>query len=223
MRQNDAYEHIRQIKEIVVDNGSLTLVPRAILLKTIFFSSIMSILNFGITPVIFSFEAMELWKKLLLTAIVTIGSTAIFYFYILRILQNENDRLQRPYTKNQRFIGEIFTAVTAVGTTMSLTVTTLGGYTTVFFYWIAFVGLALFALGHYTQKAIKLYGGFMIFAGVFLTLFCAVYFAPQGIGLGKLSYEAEIAVYRIGQISGFLISGIGQLGLWAYLRGKKNV
>lgn len=220
MGREEAYEHIRLIKETVVDSGGSMLVPKHILHKTLFCSALMSLLNFGITPEIFLLEGVSIGYRLFFAASVMGFSTFLFYFYVLRILQKENDRLSRPYTKNQRFIGQTYTLITAVGTVMSLTVMTLGGYVTIFFYWLCFVGIALFVLGHFTTKPIKLYGLFLTLSGIAMIASCAAIFGSQSTGLGTLLPETERMIFDFGRYSAVLLSGFGQLGLWGYLRVK---
>lgn len=218
MEHDEIQERIRQIKEAVVDNSGSTLVPRSILHTTILFSAFLSLCNFGVTPEFLLLKDVSLESKMAMIIAVSVATSYIFYFFILKHIVRENSRLERPYGKNQRFIGEVYVLVTLVGIVMSSTVFIFGAFATLYFYWMALIGLALFVLGHFTHKAIKMYGRFLLFVGLAAVVTSACYFAINGIDYAHHTLESEKFVSDIGRIIAVLFSGFGQLGLWGYLK-----
>jgi hypothetical protein len=218
MEHDEIQERIRQIKEAVVDNSGATLIPRSILHTTILFSAFLSLFNFGVTPELLMLKEVSLGSiiAMMLTALVV--SCYVFYHFVLRSIVRENSRLERPYGKNQRFVGEVYVLVTMVGIVMSSTVFIFGAFATLYFYWMALIGLALFVLGHFTHKAIKVYGRFLLFIGLAAIVASACYFAVNDIDFAHRVLESEKFVSDIGRIIAVLFSGFGQLALWGYLK-----
>ena len=108
MKDDEIYDHVRQIKEAVIDNGSLTLVPKPILHTTILFSAFLSLLNFGVLPILFMFKELELGIKIAITVAVLVVTSYLFYVYVLKSILRENSRVDRPHGKNQKFIAEVW-------------------------------------------------------------------------------------------------------------------
>ncbi|MFZ3052208.1 MAG: hypothetical protein WA099_02285 [Sulfuricurvum sp.] len=218
MEHDEIQERIRQIKEAVVDNSSLALVPKSILHTTILFSAFLSLLNFGVTPELMMFDKLDLGFKIAIMVSVLVVSCYMFYVYVLKNIVHENSRVERPFGKNQRFVGEMYALVTTLGIIMSGTVLIFGAFATVYFYWMVFIGLALFVLGHFTHKAIKTYGRFLIFVGLVSIVASACYFVSNGIDYTHRAFESEKFVSDLGRIVGVMFSGFGQLVLWGYLK-----
>lgn len=213
MNSEIAYEHIRKIKETVTDSANLMLAPRYLIERLVLFSSFCSFLNFGITPEIFEIKELYIGYKIGFAALVMVVSTLIFYIYFLKKLLEENDKTGRVYSKNQRFVGEIYALVTSIGIIMSSTVLLFGGYATIYFYWISFVGLILYVFGHFTLKQVKYFGLFMAISGLSLILICTIYILSN-----QIMPEIQKSIYDFGQISAIVICGIGQFCLWLYLK-----
>ncbi|MGD9655494.1 MAG: hypothetical protein AB7U44_09880 [Sulfuricurvum sp.] len=218
MAHDEIQERIRQIKEAVVDNGGATLIPRSILHTTILFSAFLSLFNFGVTPELLMLHGLGLGAKIAISVAVLAVTCYVFYLFVLRSIVRENSRLERPYGKNQRFVGEMYVLVTMVGIVMSSTVFIFGAFATLYFYWMALIGLALFVLGHFTHKAIKVYGRFLLFLGLAAIAASACYFAAHGIDYVHRALESEKFVSDIGRIIAVLFCGFGQLALWGYLK-----
>lgn len=218
MQHNEIQERIRQIKEAVVDNSGSALVPKSILHMTILFSAFLSLLNFGVIPELFMLKKLELGFVIAIMISVLVGTCYAFYVFVLKNIVRENSRLNRPYGKNQRFIGEIYLLVTMVGIVMSGTVFIFGAFATLYFYWMTFIGLALFVLGHFTHSAIKTYGRFLLIVGLAAIVASACYFAATGIDYAHRVLESEKFVSDIGRIIAVIFSGFGQLALWEYLK-----
>ena len=214
MKEQEVLQHIMDIKGVIVDNhAKLPLAPR-----TILFSALMSLLLFGIIPKIFMLQALILFTKTLYSGLIMSFVMIIFYFYNRKITQNENDKLDRPFSRNQSFIGQIYGIVVCVGIIMSLTVTILGGYSMIFFYWLIFIGISSFVSGHFTLKVVKMYGLFLIISGLFFIIACAFYVAPYSLGAGILPLDLSLDIYFFGQYTALLLAGIGQLILWFYIK-----
>ncbi|MFA6196582.1 MAG: hypothetical protein WC656_08040 [Sulfurimonas sp.] len=218
MQHDEIQERIRQIKEAVVDNSSSALVPKPILHTTILFSAFLSLLNFGVTPELFMLKKLELGFAIAIMISVLVGTSYAFYIFVLKNIVRENSRLNRPYGKNQRFVGEIYLLVTMVGIVMSGTVFIFGTFATVYLYWMTLIGIALFVLGHFTHKAIKTYGRFLLFIGLTSIVIVASYFGVNGIDYTHRTLESEKFVSDIGRIIAVIFSGFGQLVLWRYLK-----
>ena len=218
MKHDEIQEHIRQIKEAVVDHGTVSLVPRSILHTMILFSAYLSLFNFGITPELFVFKELGFGFKIAITVTALTVTCYIFYLFVLKSILKENSRLERPYGKNQRFVGEVYLLVTTFGIVMSGTVFIFGAFATLYFYWMVLIGLALFVWGHFTHKAIKIYGRFLLFVGLASIVATACYFASMGIDFAHPSLESEKFVSDIGRVVALIFCGFGQLGLWGYLK-----
>lgn len=218
MGHDEIEERIRQIKEAVVDNSSSALVPKSILHMTILFSALLSLLNFGVTPELLMYDKLGLGFKIAIMVSVLIITSYMFYVYVLKNIVRENSRVERPFGKNQRFVGEMYALVTTLGIIMSGTVLIFGAFATVYFYWMVFIGLALFVLGHFTHKAIKTYGRFLIVIGFISIVASACYFVSNGIDYAHHALESELFVSDLGRIIGVMFSGFGQLALWGYLK-----
>lgn len=214
MKEQDVFRHIMDMKGVIVDNhGKLPLAPR-----TILFSALMSLLLFGIIPKIFMLQELTLFSKTLYSGLIMSFVMVIFYFYNRKIIQKENDKLDRPFSKNQSFIGQIYGIVVCVGIVMSLTVTILGGYSMIFFYWLIFIGISSFVSGHFTLKVVKIYGLFLIISGLFFIIATAFYVAPYSLGAGILPLDLSLDIYFFGQYVALLLAGVGQLILWFYIK-----
>ena len=214
MKEQEVLQHIMDMKGVIVDNhGKLPLAPR-----TILFSALMSLLLFGIIPKIFMIQELTLFSKTLYSGLIMSFVMAIFYLYNRKIMQKENDKLDRPFSKNQSFIGQIYGIVVGVGIVMSLTVTILGGYSMIFFYWLVFIGISSFVSGHFTLKVVKIYGLFLIISGLFFIIASAFYVAPYSLGAGILPLDLSLDIYFFGQYVALLFAGIGQLILWFYIK-----
>lgn len=218
MAHDEIQEHIRQIKEAVVDNSSSTLIPRSILHTTILFSAFLSLFNFGVTPELLMLKEVSLGYIIAMSVVVLVVTCYVFYRFISRSIVRENSRLERPYGKNQRFVGEVYILVTMVGIVMSSTVFIFGAFATLYFYWMTLIGLALFVLGHFTHKAIKAYGRFLLIISLAAIAASACYFAVNGIDYAHRALESEKFVSDVGRIIAVLFSGFGQLALWRYLK-----
>ena len=214
MKEQEILQHIMDMKGVIVDNhGKLPLAPR-----TILFSALMSLLLFGIIPKIFMLQELTLFSKTLYSGFIMSFVMVIFYFYNRKIIQKENDKLDRPFSKNQSFIGQIYGIIVCVGIVMSLTVTILGGYSMIFFYWLIFIGISSFVSGHFTLKVVKMYGLFLIISGIFFIIASAFYVSSYSLGAGILPLDLSLDIYFFGQYVALLLAGIGQLILWFYIK-----
>jgi hypothetical protein len=214
MKEQEVLQQIMNIKGVIVDNhGKLPLAPR-----TILFSALMSLLLFGLIPKIFMLQELTLLSKTLYSGIIMSFVMTVFYIYNRKIIQKENDKLDRPYSKNQSFIGQMYGIIVSIGMVMSLTVTIFGGYSMIFFYWLTFIGISLFVLGHFTLKVVKMYGLFLIVSGLFLIITCAIYSFSYSLSIGVLPLDLSLDIYFFGQYSSLLLSGVGQLILWFYIK-----
>jgi hypothetical protein len=214
MKEQEVLQHIMDIKGVIVDNhAKLPLAPR-----TILFSALMSLLLFGIIPKIFMYAEFTFSEKTFYSGFIMSAVMTTFYLYNRKIIQNENDKLDRPFSKNQAFVGQIYGILASVGIVMSLTVTIFGGYSVVFFYWLIFIGISLFVLGHFTLNMVKLYGLFLIVAGLILIVGYAFYSSSYSSGAGILPLDLSLDIYYFGQYTALLLAGIGQLILWFYIK-----
>lgn len=214
MKEQEVLQHIMDMKGVIVDNqGKLPLAPR-----TILFSALMSLLLFGIIPKIFMYAEFTFGEKTFYSGFIMTAVMGIFYLYNRKIIQNENDKLDRPFSRNQAFIGQIYGILVSVGIVMSLTVTLFGGYSMIFFYWLIFIGISLFVSGHFTLNIVKLYGLFLIVVSLVLIVVCAFYSSSYSFGAGILPLDLSLDIYFFGQYIALLLSGIGQLILWFYIK-----
>lgn len=218
MKEEEVYEHIRHIKEIVVDNGQSALIPKSVLHQLILFSACLSLLNFGITPEVFALEALGIGYKIMLTVFIAFVTCYVFYRYILNQVLHENTRVGRPYSKNQRFIGEIYLLITTLGVLMSSTVLIFGTFSTIYFYWTVLIGIMYFILGHFTLNIIKVFGRLLTYIGLLLILAAAFYCSANGLHYAVHVLETEKLVMDMGRIAATVLCGIGQLILWGYLK-----
>lgn len=216
MKEQEILQHIMDIKGIVIDNhAKLPFVP-----QTILFSALMSLFLFGVIPKIFLLQDLSLFSKTLYSGLIMSFIMSVFYFYNKKVIKIENDKLDRPFSRNQSFIGQIYGILVGIGIVMSLTVTIFGGYSMIFFYWLIFIGMSLFVLGHFTLKVVKLYGLFLIILGLTLIIASSFYVAPYSLGAGLLPLDLSLNIYFFGQFTALLFSGIGQLILWYYIKYK---
>ena len=214
MKEQEVLQHIMDMKGVIVDNhGKLPLAPR-----TILFSALMSLLLFGLIPKIFMLQELTLFSKTLYSGLIMSFVMTIFYLYNRKIIQKENDKLDRPFSKNQSFIGQIYGILVSIGIVMSLTVTIFGGYSMIFFYWLIFIGISHFVSGHFTLKVVKMYGLFLIVLGLIFIIACAFYSFSYSLGTGILPLDLSLDIYFFGQYAALLLAGMGQLLLWFYIK-----
>lgn len=221
--QLEAKNRLDEIKRVLVDSDKTIPTPQgmfyAIGIATIFLDIAMD--------KIFAYQDPDFTKKLSFAIIMLICVFFLTVFTSKKFVIKENEKLDRVFSKNQRFIFQIYCITIALGIAMTIGVATTGGWALIYFYWMAIMGMAAYVFGFFTKKIISKYGLFLIFAAIAQIIAVTVYNISMndsnGYSITAQTLKYHMDIYALSQYSSIILVGLGHIVV-GYILGKtKNV
>lgn len=216
----EAQNRLDEIKRVLVDSDKTTPVPAG-MLYAIGFTSIFLDL---VVDLIFSSATSTFNTKLVASLAVLVVASIIAIVISKVFTHKENDKLERVFSKTQRFIFSIYAISMVVGTAITMGVVVLGGWALVHFYWMIILGAAAYVFGFFTKKALSKFGLFLVFSSVIQISGAVIYvksFIPSSCDAGAEILPILDNVYHFGMVSSIVFVGLGHI-LMGYILGKNE-
>ncbi len=218
----EAKSRLDEIKRVLVDSDKSTPAPSG-MFYTIGIASIF--LDIAVDRI---FTCRESSFTLQLTvALITLVS--VFLFTVLaskKFVIMENEKLDRVFSKNQRFTFEVYGITLLIGVAITMGSASVGGWPFIYLYWTALMGAAAYVFGFFTKKLISRFGALLIFAAILQIIIAVIYINMNAkptcnTAINGTNYYVDI--YTLTQYSSIVLVGFGHI-LVGYLLGKnKNV
>lgn len=218
----EAKSRLDEIKRVLVDSDKSTPAPSG-MFYTIGIASIF--LDIAVDRI---FTCRESSFTLQLTvALITLVS--VFLFTVLaskKFVIMENEKLDRVFSKNQRFTFEVYGITLLIGVAITMGSASVGGWPFIYLYWMALMGAAAYVFGFFTKKLISRFGALLIFAAILQIIIAVIYINMNvkpacNAAINGANYYVDI--YTLTQYSSIVLVGFGHI-LVGYLLGKnKNV
>jgi len=218
----NAQNRLDAIKKVLVDSDKAIPTPAgmfyAIGASTVFLDIVVD--------KIFSYEKSSFNLQLIAATLTLIAVFLLTVFASKIFVTKENEKLERVFSHNQRFIFRIYGILLAVGVALTMGMATLGGWALIYFYWMAAMGGGAYVFGFFTKKLISRYGLFLIIVAV-LQIMGAVFYAnihsANGCEISPQTLKYFVDIYTFGYYSSIIFVGFGHIALGYILGRTKNV
>lgn len=216
----EAQSRLDAIKRVLVDSDKTAPVPAGMLYAiglTLIFLDLAMDMIFSLSTVTFNAKLATSFVLLLIASMLAIVVSKVF-------THKENDKLDRIFSKNQRFIFTIYAISMIVGTAITMGVVVMGGWALVHFYWAIILGAAAHVFGFFTKKALSRFGLFLVLSSVVQISGAIIYvksIVPSSCEAGAEILPVLENVYHFGMISSIVFVGLGHI-LMGYLLGKNE-
>jgi len=218
----EAKNRLDEIKRVLADTDKSAPVPAG-MLYVIGLTSIF--LNFTM-DLIFSTKSCTFDTQLLISVAVLVSASVVALFISRFFIHKENDKLDRVFSKNQRFVFSIYAIAMLVGTAVTMSVVVVGGWALIHFYWAIILGVSAYIFGFFTKRLLSRFGLFLIFVSVVQIIGAVLYvksIVPSPCEAGSAILPIYEKVYNFGLYSSTIIVGLGHI-VMGYILGKsKNV
>lgn len=215
----EAQNRLDEIKRILADSDKTAPVPSGMLyvigLTAIFLDLVMDW--------VFASPYSTFDSKLAMSIAILAVVSTIAVFASKLFIHKENNKLERIFSNNQRFIISIYSLCMVIGSAITMGVVVLGGWALIYFYWSIILGGAAYVFGFFTKKLLSKYGMFLIITSVIQIIGAVIYIkllipSPCDAGAEILPLYEE--VYHFGLISSIVLVGLGHIFI-GYRLGKQ--
>lgn len=218
----EAQNRLDEIRRVLVDSDKAAPVPAG-MLYLIGFTSIF--LNM-VMEWIFANPSSSFNAKLIAAVAILVVVSLVAIFISKLFVKKENDRLDRIFSKNQRFILTVYALSMVIGTAITMGVVVMGGWALIHFYWAIILGGAAYIFGFFTKKLLSKYGLFLMLASV-VQIIGAIIYVKLAVSSPCEMPDAVLPLYQnvyyFGLYSSIVLVGFGHI-LMGYMMGKiKNV
>jgi hypothetical protein len=215
----EAQERLNEIKRVLVDSDKAAPAPAGMLyaigVTSIFLNLIMDWIFANPTS---SFDAK------LIAAVITLAAVSIVAILISGcFIKKENDKLDRIFSKNQRFIITIYAISMLAGSAITMGVVVLGGWALIHFYWSIILGAAAYIFGFFTKKLLSRYGLFLILASIVQIIGAIIYVKSHTLLPCEANFVILDSVYHFGLMSSLVLVGLGHIAIGYIIGKEKNV
>lgn len=216
----EAKNRLDEIKRVLVDSDKTIPAPR----EMFYTIGLASIFLDVVVDKIFACRDSDFTTQLTVALATLIAVFLLTVFASKKFVIKENEKLDRVFSKNQRFIFEVYGITLLIGIALTMGVVTTGGWAFIYFYWMALMGAAAYVFGFFTKKLISRFGILLILSAIVQIIASVVYINMNGSNSCNMTVQGlkyHMDVYTISQYSSIVLSGFGHIVV-GYLLGKSR-